>query len=292
MNVDSSLDEGTKADRERSREELLAQVELLAEENKQLRDSYTQAKRTQYQKTATGLALLGAFAVVGSFYVQSIRDVLVILGGIGLFSGLLTYYITPEQFVSADVGQATYRALADNEAALIEELGLSDTYIYVPTSAGDGVRLFVPRDEAKPLPSVESLNQTVVVPDDSTAGGVALNPSGIRLFKSFEESLAGSASTTPDVLADQLADAVVRQFELAQTVTTDINRESDRLTVEIAGSAYGPINEFDHPVASLFATGFAYMIGCPVSLAVTESPDTRSEYIFTCRWEGYNLPED
>ena len=284
MNIDGSLDGKDTSDGEHSREELLTQLELLAEENKQLRDSYTQAKQTQYQRTAAGLALLGLLAVISAFFIRSASNVLVILGGIGLFGGLLTYYITPEQFVSADVGRDVYAALADNEAAIVEELGLSDTQLYIPTGGDGSVRLFVPQHDTDPLPATESLEQTIVVPDDDTARGVALDPSGARLFRALENGLTGSLATTPGTLAEQLTDAVVEQFELAQTATPAVDRENNQLTVAVSGSAYGPLDQFDHPIPSVFAIGLARGLEVPVSLTVTEAPDDRADYTVTCRW--------
>jgi hypothetical protein len=119
--------------------ELRTQLRLLAEENEQLRDSYARAKQTQYRRTALGLAALGCLGVAGGVLVAGASDVLFVLGGIGLFGGLLTYYLTPEQFVAADVGRAVYSVLAANEAALVDELGLSDRRVYVPAGTDRGV---------------------------------------------------------------------------------------------------------------------------------------------------------
>ncbi|MDT3435579.1 hypothetical protein [Haloarcula sp. 1CSR25-25] len=284
MNLDSLLDGGDTGDDEPAREEVLTQLELLAEENKRLRDSYTRAKQSQYQRTAAGLALLGMLAIGSSVFAGGASDVLLILGGIGLFGGLLTYYITPEQFVAAEVGRDVYATLAGNEAAIVEELGLADTHLYVPTGADGSVRLFVPQHETAPLPATELLEQTIVVSDDGEARGVALDPSGYRLFRAVERSVTGSLAATPGARAEQLADAVVEQFELARTATPEMDPENNQLTVAVSGSAYGPLDRFDHPIASVFGLGLAHGLDVPVSVTVTEATDDRAASVLTCRW--------
>ena len=278
-------DEEADATDARTRDELVTQLELLAEENQQLRESYTQAKRTKYRQTALGLAAVGVIAVAGGLLVPRVSTVLFALGGIGLFSGILTYFLTPEQFVSADVGRDVYATLAGNEAALAGELGLSDERRYVPLEAGDGgVRLFVPQHENADLPDDEALTQTIVVPDDGDRRGLALDPSGERLFRAFEDALTGSASTAPGELGDQLAEAVVEQFELARAASAESDPDDGRLTVAITGSVYGPLETFDHPIASFLAVGIARGLDRPVSLEVTEQADGDTDALVTCRW--------
>lgn len=270
---------------ERSREELRTQLEVLRDENQQLRESYTRAKQTQYRRTAVGLGVLGSLAVVGGILVSSASDVLFALGGIGLFGGLLTYYLTPEQSVSADVGRDVYASLADNEAAIADELGLSARRCYVPTpTAESGVRLFVPQHDTGTLPDSKLLTQTVVVPDDDRIRGLALEPSGQRLFDAFDDALTGSLADTPGGIAEQLTDAIVEQFELARSVTPEVDIASKRVTVAVADTVYGRVDRFDHPVASVLAVGLARGLDEPVSMEVTAATDDRSDYLVTCRW--------
>ena len=287
--------EGQRKDKDEvtddSREELLTQLELLAEENQQLRESYTQAKRTQYQRTAVGLGLMGILAMASGFIVQSASDILLVLGGIGLFGGVLTYYITPEQFVSADVGRDIYTTLAGNEAAIVSELGLSDTRLYVPAGNGE-IRLFIPQHNTDPLPENAMLEQTIVVPNEGTPRGLALDPSGKRLFDAFEDALTGSLATTPESLAEQLSDAVVEQFELAESVTTELDDDTKQVIVAVSGSIYGPLDRFDHPISSLFATGLARGLDSSVSVRVKNTTSGQTDFTVTCRWGEYDQPEE
>lgn len=94
--------------------EQTARAELLAEENRRLRAEYARTQQTRYRRTAYGLAALGVLAVLGGLLFPNARGVLFALGGTGLFGGLLTLYLTPGQFVAADVGERVYAAMAAN----------------------------------------------------------------------------------------------------------------------------------------------------------------------------------
>lgn len=289
MSLEGQLTDEDEA-AERSREELLMQLELLTEENQQLRESYSQVKQTQYQRTAIGLSVIGILAVISGLVVQSASDVLLILGGIGLFGGALTYYITPEQFVSADVGRNIYTTLAGNEAAIISELGLSERRLYVPTGNGN-VRLFIPQQDTKSLPRVELLEQTIVVPENEDPRGLALDPSGERLFTAFEEALVGGLATAPEALAEQLSDAIIEQFELAETITTELDESNSQLVVAVSSSVYGPPDRLDHPIPSLLATGLAQGLDLPITVTHTDTPDTQADFTLICRWDEPNKSE-
>jgi hypothetical protein len=268
---------------EYSYEELLAQLEILEAENEELYESYVRAKRTQYRRTAVGLFGIGVGAVVAAVIVQPARTVLLALAGVGLFSGVLTFYLTPEQFVAADTGRDIYAALAGNEAALVSELGLSDQRLYVPTDSVDQpVTLYIPQQETSSPPGSEALINTLVATEDSQHRGVAFEPSGGPLFKSFTQALSGSLGETPSELGTQLADALTAQFELVDAAEGAVESSNGELTVTVTGSAYGPVTRFDHPVVSFIAVGVAQGTERPVSVSVTEA-DSRADYRIRCR---------
>ena len=284
-NLDSSDTTGGES---QSREELVTQIRLLTEENKRLRESYTQAKQTQYRQTALSLTGVGVLASMGAIVVTSASTVLFALAGVGFFGGILTYYITPEQFVSADVGRSVYQVLADNEATLAQELGLTTEQVYIPDGTTDpDVKLFVPQTAGDPLPSPQAVQQCIVVTEGQTKG-LAFQPSASRLFHSFKQTLPGSLDSEPATMADQLTEALVEQFELLESASTDFAPDEGRLTVSCVGSAYGPIDRFDHPVKSFLAVGIATGLDTPVSVESVESTDDRTEYYVTCRWEGFD----
>lgn len=264
-------------------EALAVELETLREENRRLRAAYEHTRRASYRRTALGMASLGLLGLIGSLAFPDSRPVLVALGGTGLFAALLTYYLTPERVVVADVGERVYDALAGNEQAVADELGLQDDRLYVPLDEASGVRLFVPQQAEFNLPSTSGLRGTLVVTDDERQWGLALRPCGEALSEPFERTLTGGLATDPVQLVEQVADGIVDSFELADAATPDV--EPGRATVAIAGSTYGGLDGFDHPVPSLIAVTLARGLDRPISLAVTPVEDDRADYLVTCNWE-------
>ena len=154
--------------------ELAARVEELSAKNDQLRQQVAAATRARYRRSAIVMALVGVVALAGAALFPDVRTVLVALGGTGVFAAVLTYFLTPERFVAASVG-----------------------------------------------------------------------------------------------------DALVEQFELVDGVDVDV--EAGRATLAVDGSVYGPVDRFDHPVASLFATTLAVELDEPVALEVGE-PDPTGDF--------------
>jgi hypothetical protein len=269
--------------------ELTAQLEVLTEENRRLREEYARAQRTQYRRTALALAAVGTVAVLGGALFPDSRTVLFALGGTGVFAAVLTYYLTPEQFIAAEVGEGVYSALAETGSALIEELGLQDEEIYVPgpeTADDPAVRLFVPQHTEFTLPDSEALDSMFVITDAESERGVAVHPTGGPLFREFERTLSGDLHDETDLLAEQLSDGLVEQFELVESATPEIEGSDERVSVGLSGSAYGSVDRFDHPVASFLGVGFAAGLDCPVTVETTTVDDDRADYLVTCSWAG------
>lgn len=265
---------------------LAAEVEVLREENQRLREEYAAARRTQYRRTALTLVGVGALASLAGLLFASSRTILLALGGTGVFVGVLTYYLTPEQFLPASVGRDVYEALAQNESALVGELGLQDDQIYVPTDDGrTAVRLFVPQHASYDVPDAESLDDVFVVTNEEDERGVALHPTGTSLVDEFERALVGEFGDDPATLASQLTDGLVEQLELVGSADPDVDAGAGRVTVGIAESSYGPVDRFDHPIASFLAVGFARGLGTPVTVEVEPGAGDRADYLVTCRWD-------
>ncbi|WP_101297056.1 hypothetical protein [Halegenticoccus soli] len=271
------------ADGESDAADLAAQIDLLRAENRRLREEYTQAKRTQYRRTALGLALVGALATGAAVIFPSARTVLLVLGGTGLFSAVLTYYLTPERFIAADVGERVYGALADTQAAMTAELGLQDARIYVPTEGDPAAQLFVPQYGDHELPDTAELDSVFVVSEEERRRGVSFIPTGSALFAEFDRTRTGGLGETPTELADQLADALVEGFELADRAAADVDPEDGRATFRVDGSAYGPEARFDHPVVSFLAVGLAVGLSTPVAAEVHGSD--AADFLVTYRWD-------
>lgn len=276
-------DEADAVDRERLQTELA----VLREENERLRSAYAAATRTRHRKTALGFAGLGIVALAGGLLLSDAREVLFALGGTGLFAGLLVVFLSPERFVAASVGRDVYGAMADNEDGLATELGLTDDRIYVPTGEGGRVRLFVPQHADYEIPADDELGDVLVVPENETARGLSLRPTGGPLVDEYEQSAsselaADDLASDPEPLARGLAAALVEQFEVVDSVS--VEAEPGRVTVAASDGAFGPCDGFDHPVGSVLAVGLARGLDEPVALSVRASEDERADWQLTCRW--------
>lgn len=279
-------------DRTEDREFLEARLELLAEENRRLRESHGRLRRTRHRRTALGLLVVGSVGLAGAVAFPDVRTVLVALGATGVFGGLLTWYLTPERFVAAAVGERTYAALAENEARLVAELGLRDDRLYVPLTDHPTRRavLFVPQAGEYGVPDAEALESAFVLTEDPADRGVALYPTGGPLLAELLEGLPGGLAAEPVTICDQVADGLREGFELVDVVRTDVDAEAGRASVAVGGSAWGAVDRFDHPVASLVAVGLAVGLGAPVSLEVAATPEARQEYLVTARWSVEDTP--
>ena len=279
----------TEAEATAEASELAAQVDVLQEENQRLREEYARARRTQYRRTALALAGVGLLATLGGVVLPESRTVLFALGGTGLFAAALTRYLTPEQFISASVGEGIYGSLAATEAALVRELGLQDERLYLPgpeTPNGVSIRLFVPQQSEYTHPDPSALDTVFVLTDNEAERGVALHPSGGPLFAEFRQTLSGGLADEPVTLATQLADGLVEQFELAQSVTSDRTDEDRQVTFAISGSTYGAVDRIDHPVASFLGVGTAAGLDRAVTVETKAADGDRADYLVTCSWEN------
>ena len=269
-----------------SREEwssLIAELELLDVENARLRERLDESRRTKHQRAALVLALTGITAVVGAVLFPVARDVLLALGGTGLFAAVLVFYLTPERFVSADVGEQIYGALEADRSALIEELELREEHVYLPVeiAAGKSVRLFVPQHRQYVRPPSEDLSSLFVTPEDDRSRGVAFEPTGSGLFDELRRTIDGGFANDPEALARQVADGLVESFELVEVATPDVDER--RISIAVTNSAYGPVDRFDHPIPSIVGTTLASVLDSPITLEVTDAAD--ADYLITCRWE-------
>jgi len=245
---------------------LRTQVAVLREENNRLRSEYARARQTAYRRTATALVATGILAVVAGIVLSGVRDVLLVIGAIGVFGGILTWYLTPERVLTATVSDSIYQALAANGSTIRDELGLQTTAVYLPNS--DGVRVFLPQHRDFDVPDPEA---GMFVTADTTRG-VFLTPAGQMLLDEFERAQAAPTGESLAETTAQLGDAVVEQFEIADAVSVAKSSTDDRMVVTIEGAAFGPVTTFDHPAVSVIACGLASAHDGP--LAVDPIDDT------------------
>ena len=265
-------DTESPVDEQEDPESTIAELEA---ELARLRQEYDAARRTQYQRTAVGLALIGITALAGGAIITPVREVLIVLGITGLFGAVITYYITPETFVAADIGERVSADLAENLGEIVVELGLTPNRLYVPTGTTPPVRLFIPRVDPYSLPDVDTLRDTFVITSENDTHGIALTPAGNRLFDSFEQTRNGPLADDPTPLADQLATGLTDGLELAATVETEQTTEQT-ITVRITETRFGTASRFDNPATSFFAVGLATALDTTVEVEYHDSEEPQT----------------
>ena len=282
---DTALSEVSSQEGQADVDALQAQLELLREENERLRHEYTRAKQARYRQTAIGLAGIGLAALLAGLVFPAERTVLLALGATGLFGGLLTAMITPEQFVAASVGERTYGALAENFDRIVGALGLQDDRIYLPIKDGGttSVQLFVPQQAEYDLPETDDVSTPFVVPANDRARGLIVRATGDELHAELARAVSGELATEPAVLLQQVADGIVEQFELAESVTTEVS--DGQATIGVTGSVYDDLDRFDHPIPSVLGATLSTQLDMPVSVSVRPAKDQRADSLVVCEWE-------
>lgn len=269
--------------------QLRLRLDELHAENRRLREEFARARRSQYRRTAVGFAVIGIIAGLGAITFSDQRAVLIALAGTGFFSAVLTAYLTPEQFIPADVGERIYRAWAETARQLVAELGLDDDRVYLPISengANRTVRLFVPQHAAWDLPPDDGRSDLFVLTERDSERGLSLRPTGESLFAVFRRSLSGPLADRPERLAEQLVDGLVEQFELVRSAQFDLDMDGERATFSITGTAFGSIDRFDHPVVSFLGVGFATALDVPIQTSV-EAPGEGTDALVVLEWNQH-----
>jgi hypothetical protein len=273
---------------------LAARVRLLEFENARLRQERDRTVQRRHRRGALGFLGLGVLSAVAGYVLPESQTLLFSLAGIGLFSAVLTYYLTGSNLISVSTIERVYLAHAETLAEIVGELGLQDVGIYVPTAGGSereglsNVRLFVPQQAEYELP--EDVASVFIIGDDGRRRGVAVHPVGSALFAAFTESLRDPLAETPDELANQLTAALLEEFELVSEAAPEYDPANDRLTVRVRNSALGPIDRFDHPVPSFVATGLAHGLGRPIRTEVVRRDDDTT--LVVCTWDDVTVADE
>jgi len=271
-NTDTQRTDGAGEEKP-DRDELTNRLAELEAETRRLRRSTDRGRREQYRSTAKALIAVGILCGVAGFAANS--GVLFALAGIGLFSGIFTYYLRPDQVVAGDLGTRVYAATARSCDGLCADLGLSESRLYVPVESADAeeaVRLFVPQEMGMDPPDATTLTNGTVIADEAAGSyGLSVQPTGGGLFAACRTALNGPLGDNPSTVAQQLSETVVEEFELAQSVATDVDPDSGRLSVQIVEPVYDHRAGFDHPLVSFFAVGLAVAGERPVEATVTDT---------------------
>ncbi|MFC4406286.1 hypothetical protein [Haloarchaeobius iranensis] len=247
-----------------------AELSLLRTENERLRRELERSTRTTYRRTALALLVVGLASALAGLVLPAARTVLVVVGSIGVFSGILTWYLTPERVLSASVVASAYDAHAETLTALQSELGLRAAHVYLPDEERvGGAALFLPRHADYDVP--EATDRLFVTTGTETARGVVIQPTAAILARSLDQSLGGDLG--PGRLPTVLSDAIVEQFELVTDATAE--REGDTLTIEVDGLAIDGLERPDHPVVSLCAVATTQAVDGAVQVESVSESDGR-----------------
>ncbi|MDS0221644.1 hypothetical protein NDI54_09805 [Haloarcula sp. S1AR25-5A] len=265
---------------------LEAELEVLREENRRLRDSYARAKRTTFRRTALGFFAVGGLSLIAAFLFPTLQTVFIAFGGTGVFAGIVTFYLTPERFVSASVSDTVFTTLADVEQHLVRELELQTEAVYVPTPSRPetNARLFVPQHVEYVIPDTERLGELFVTSAVEAGQGVSLPPTGDRLYTEFDRTLSGDLGDDPGTIATQLTASLAEQFEVVDDTMVEIDSENRHASIAVDNPAFGDINQLDHPVVSLLAVGFATGLDRPVTADTHD--DDRFSGVVTVSWDS------
>ena len=294
----ASTDDATSTvDDAPSREALLAQQRALEAENERLRSAYAAAQRSRYRRTAIALCVVGLISAGAGIVFQGSQPVLFAIGATGLFAGVLTYYLSPTQFVAETIGDRLVEANAATLNALVQTLGLSGTMVYVPTtdaSIQTEVVAFFPQSTEYTIPT--DITPGIIPDTEPAAQGVATVPVGGLLLSEFTRALTGDRATDPDLLGEQLGEALTDQFEFASTVRIETAITGDtadtdgvpagRLTIVCTDPVFAGATAYDHPIGSFVASGVATALDRPVELRVDADPTDEGTYQATVSWEA------
>ncbi|KAB1198229.1 MULTISPECIES: MerC domain-containing protein [Haloferax] len=242
-----------------------SEVAVLRTENQRLRREYLRARQSQYRKSALALGVVGLIAFGAAALLPTLKSVFIILGSIGIFTGTLLYFLTPDRLVPMSVGESSYHAHHSTGIHIREELGLADEAVYVSPDEDTNAdtRLFIPQQTEYDIPDYEALGEFFVNADTPQTRGVSFTPTGQRLFDELSTGVVGT-DVTPEDRFETLGDALVEQFELVDSVDLELNTDDGRATARIENPAYGSTDQFDHPAVSLLCVGLAESLDTPV----------------------------
>jgi len=262
--------------------EAQAELERLRVENERLRREYDRSRKVEYGRTAVGLAVVGVAALVGAIAFPVVREVLLIVGSIGLFAAVLTRFLMPEQFLPIDVAEGVYNGVAESRRGLIGELGLTGDPAYISTEEGS-IRLFVPQYDETPLPDPEDVRSAFVVSERDGQRGVTFTPTGAALFREFKRTLQEPLADRPSEVAFQLSEGLSGGLELVDPGDIDVEAATTSVTVELSDPPFGDASRIDHPLVSFVGVGLATALKASVTVADIRVDDDRATVTYT--WE-------
>lgn len=286
MTDEDAIPSRTRTDSEAlDRAELEAFADRVVAENQRLHAEHARLRNASYRRPALALAGIGILALAFAALIPSQRTVLISLGGTGLFAGIVTYYLTPGTFVSAEMGEQLQATVAENRARLVEQLGLSWQRVYVPSDGPNAAMLFIPQYPFYEIPPQDALSQPLVTTGDKRMRGLSLIPMGDSLYRELERGTADVSGETAAGLVSLLDEAITETFELADHLTADLDVEDGRITFTVRETVWGDVGQIDHPVASLLAVSLAAGLDVPIELSVEQLDERGADARLVLEWD-------
>ncbi|WP_224270042.1 hypothetical protein [Haloprofundus salinisoli] len=219
---------------------------------------------------------LGVLFAVGGLFTQ--RWLFVALGAVALYVAALAYYLAPDASVSEAVTERLYWSYIDGRDAL----DASTAHVYLPSAstAGEahGVRLTL----------VDDTTDSSASASGDASPRPQQRPVGVGLLESYLGETNEALSTDLRRLADQLAEAVVDGFRLADAAEI-VDRTDERVAFRLSGCALTPLTRLDHPTVSFLGTAMAAGLGRPVRV-VAERNRGDGSYRVDCLVETESKP--
>jgi len=243
---------------------------LLRTENERLRQELERTTQTTYRRTALALLVVGLSGIAGGVAFPAGRTVLVVVGAIGVFGGILTWYLTPDTVLSVSVAESITDAHARTVADLQRDLDLRDDIVYAPAPGCVAeTKVFLPLHAAYELP--EDLDDLFQTDTPDPTRGVALQPTGAQLYRALDRSL--DESLDAGRLPDAVPEGLVEQFELATSARGEL--DTNAFTVQLEGPAIDRLDRPDHPIVSFVGVATAQALDQPIRVDAVNPTDGR-----------------
>jgi len=269
----------------------------LTEQTEELHADSLRARDARHRPLAIALAGTGSTVVLVGILLGAHgtataipSTTVIVVGGIGLFTGLFLYYVTPERFVTATVATALCRTLDSVSKSFVED-ATTPLYAYASGSTGED-RVHLELSTAAVSTDGEGTlherygDQRPPAPESTPRQMV---PSGLSIYREIGPTPPYSEGSTRERIL-RLAETLNSPLGLVDDV--DATWESDRLVVRIANSTCGPIDRFDHPVPSLLACGLAVETESKVVVGIERLDATDYDWQVACRQLAETSPTE
>jgi hypothetical protein len=231
-------------------------------------------------------------AVAGATQFPDVTEILFILGGIGLYTAVLIWYLTPEEFSPHTVAEGIYEVVTRNRRDIIEQFDLSIEPTYVYTGDAEHAKVFIPQQPNDHPPAPERITTTILTTDQNVCYGAAFVPCGLSLFEEFEQIRPDPLGETPETAVEQLLEGLTEGFGLIENPSFVLGDDANELELYVEDVPFGPVTRFDHPIVSFVAIGLAEALNASVAVEVESESDESesSESEITYRWEPLGPP--